>query len=86
MIKLKDDASTLFFKSYFELQSKKDKAVKQADWSKFNSEIEASGIPKEELKGNHVIAKHVIMKDVTNSKSTGKRKIGRNEEIFRVFE
>jgi hypothetical protein len=64
MIKLKEDASTLFFKSFFELEAKKDKAIKQGEWSKFAQEIEASGIPKEELKENHLIAKQVIMKDV----------------------
>ena len=64
MIKLKEDASTLFFKSFFELEAKKDKAIKQGEWSKFAQEIEAAGIPKEELKENHLIAKQVIMRDV----------------------
>jgi hypothetical protein len=85
MIKLKEDASTLFFKSFFELEAKKDKAIKQGEWSKFAQEIEAAGIPKEELKENHLIAKQVIMRDVRPS-SPGNHQARPNALFLRLPE
>lgn len=65
--KLRDDSQKLFMKSYFELDSKKDKAFKLADPSKFGLDpADKAAIPKEELTSNKVIAKQVMFKEETS--------------------
>jgi len=67
LCKLRDDSQKLFMKSYFELESKKDKAFKVGDPAKFGLDpADKASIPKEELVSNKVIAKQVMFKEESN--------------------
>lgn len=64
IVKLREEASVLFFKSYFELDGRKDKLLKTNDYNKFGLDSEGMKFPKEELKENKVIAKQLMLKEV----------------------
>src|SRR5688500_9795667 len=63
MVKLRDESSTLFLKSYFELDAKKDKLFKTFDFGKAGISSNYSDIPKQELMENKTIAKHLMLPD-----------------------
>jgi len=67
MLKLRDDASELFFKSYVELDNKKLKTFKLGDTSKFGIDYEKEKIPKEEVAANKNLAKQLMLKDETSN-------------------
>ena len=65
LLKNREEASILFYKSYFELEEKKDKALQTADLGKLLvvdfGNVELS---KDEITRNKLIAKHVMLPDV----------------------
>ena len=64
LVKLRDESSTLFLKSYFELDSKKEKLFKTGDFSKAGIPSSYSDIPRLELIENKAIAKQIMVHDV----------------------
>lgn len=64
VVKNREEASTLFYKAYFELEEKKDKALQTADLGKLLVDFGDLELPKEEMMRNKLIAKHVMLPDV----------------------
>ena len=65
----REEASTLFYKSYFELEEKKDKQTHLADFGgRSVLDPERINIPKDELMKNRVIAKFLMYPEVDTSK------------------
>lgn len=63
LIKNREDASNLFYKTYFELEEKKDKMLQSVDISK-SLKFDEIDIPKEEILKNRIITKHMMMPEV----------------------
>ena len=64
LVKARDDASVLFYKTYFDLEAKKDKLMKTFDLGKAGIDSATLLVPRVELIENPVIAKHLMLKDV----------------------
>ena len=65
MVKNREEASTLFYKTYFELEEKKDKQLQVADFGgKSILDLDKVNLPKEELLRNRAIAKHLMFPEV----------------------
>jgi hypothetical protein len=63
LIKNREEASNLFYKTYFELEEKKDKMLQSVDISK-SLKFDEIDLPKEEILKNRTIAKHMMMPEV----------------------
>ena len=64
LLKNRDEASTLFYKTYFDLEAKKDKAFNACDFSKTIVDLDKVKIPKEELLKNKIVTKYLMFPDV----------------------
>lgn len=65
LVKHREEASVLFYKSYFDLEERKDKQIQVADFGgKSILDVDRVNIPKEELLRNRVIAKHLMFPEV----------------------
>jgi hypothetical protein len=65
LIKLREESSELFYKTYFELDSRKDKLLKIGDTTKFGFDIDKCGVSREELLANKPAAKMLMLKEVS---------------------
>ena len=63
LIKNREEASNLFYKTYFDLEEKKDKMLQSVDISK-SLKFDEIDLPKEEILKNRTIAKHMMMPEV----------------------
>lgn len=65
LVKNREEASTLFYRTYFELEEKKDKQIQVADFGGKNIlDVDRVNIPKEELLRNRAIAKFLMFPEV----------------------
>lgn len=65
LVKHREEASTLFYKTYFELEEKKDKQIQVADFGgKSILDVDRVNIPKDELLRNRAIAKYLMYPEV----------------------
>lgn len=64
LVKRRDEASSIMFKSYFDLELKKDKSFKPTEISRLHLDVEAAKLPKEELLHHKPIAKMFMFKEV----------------------
>lgn len=65
LLKNREEASTLFYKSYFELEERKDKALQSADLGRLlMADFGNVELSKEEVNRNKLIAKHMMMPEV----------------------
>lgn len=66
LVKNREEASTLFYKSYFELEEKKDKQLQVADFGgKSVIDLDKANLPKDELLRNRTIAKYLMFPEVS---------------------
>ena len=63
LIKNREEASNLFYKTYFDLEEKKDKILQSVDISK-SLKFDEIDLPKEEILKNRTIAKHMMVPEV----------------------
>ena len=67
LVKNREEASILFYKTYFELEEKKDKQIQVADFGgKSILDVDRANIPREELLRNRVIAKYLMFPEVSS--------------------
>ncbi len=64
LLKKRDEASSFMFRSYFDLELKKDKLFKPTETSKIHFDLDAAKLPKEELLQHKPIAKMFMFKEV----------------------
>lgn len=64
LVKRRDEASSIMFKSYFDLELKKDKHFKPTEISKIHFDLDSAKLPKEELLQHRPIAKMFMFKEV----------------------
>lgn len=64
LVKLRDESSNIFYKTYFELEMRKDKAFSSGDVSKYCSDVDGVRIPKEDLLKNRVVTRTLMFRDV----------------------
>lgn len=64
LLKLRDESSNTFYKSYFELELRKDKAFASGDVFKHCSEMDDVKIPREELVKNRMVTRTMMFKEV----------------------
>ncbi len=85
LLKLRDEASNTFYKSYFELELRKDKAFASGDVFKHCSEMDGVKIPKEELVKNRMVTRTMMFKEVARP-DAGKRQSERHAALLRLPE
>jgi hypothetical protein len=85
LLKLRDEASNTFYKSYFELELRKDKAFASGDVFKHCSEMDGVKIPKEELVKNRVVTRTMMFKEV-GLHHAGKHQGERHAAVLRLPE
>lgn len=86
LLKLREEASEVFYRNYVELDSRKDKLIKLGDYSKLGFDIEKCGMSKEDLLENKVAMKMLMLKDVVETCNAGHREGQRDAEILRIPE
>jgi hypothetical protein len=85
LLNLRDEASNTFYKSYFELELRKDKAFAAGDVFKHCKDMDSVKIPKEELLKNRVVTRTMMFREVARAHS-GKPQGERDAALLRFPE
>lgn len=84
LLKQRDEASTLFYKNYFDLESRREKCMASGEYLKIlEKEPKVADIPKDELVKNKAVAKALLFPEVS-SIYKGSHQVEGDAEVLRL--